>query len=129
MKLLLDEMYPAALAGALTRVGVSASSAREVGLGGSSDPEIFAAAVAGGFALLTENTADFARIAAEHLAAGRHHRGVLIALSSRFSRGPAGIPRLTGAIREIADEPLEDRVVYLTAPTLSRRRGTLPEAP
>jgi hypothetical protein len=63
--------------------------------------------------LLTENVSDFARIAAERLNAGEHHRGVLIAHSSRFSRRPSGIPRIAAAIRALADEELEDRLVYL----------------
>jgi hypothetical protein len=60
-----------------------------------------------------ENVGDFARIAAEHSTAGGHHYGVLIALSSRFSRRPAGIGPLVAAIQAIADEQIADRVVYL----------------
>jgi len=56
------------------------------------------------------------RISAEHLTAGYHHPGVLIALSSRFSRRRAGIGPLVAAIRAIADQQLEDRVVYLQHP-------------
>jgi hypothetical protein len=37
-----------------------------------------------GYAVLTENVSDFARIADEHVVASGHHCGVLIALSSRF---------------------------------------------
>jgi hypothetical protein len=40
-------------------------------------------------------------------------RIVLIALSSRFSRRPAGIGPLMAAIRAIAGEQLDDRLVYL----------------
>ncbi len=69
--------------------------------------------VAHGYVLLTENVADFARIAAEHLSTGQHHHGVLIALSSRFSRRRAGLNRLVDAVRAVAAEALEDRLVYL----------------
>ena len=56
---------------------------------------------------------DFARIAADHgIAAGRH-AGLLIALSSHFSRRPAGLQPLVDAIRAIADEHIADRVIYL----------------
>jgi predicted nuclease of predicted toxin-antitoxin system len=113
LKLLLDEMYPAALAQALRALDIDASTVAERGLAGSSDPEVFAAAAVDGYALLTENVADFARISAEHLTAGRHHPGVLIALSSRFSRRPAGTGALVSAIRAVVDEQLEDRLVYL----------------
>ena len=63
--------------------------------------------------MLTENLGDFARIAAEHSTGGGHHAGLLIALSSRFSRRPAGLQPLVDAIRAIADEQIEDRVIYL----------------
>ena len=39
---------------------------------------MFATAVADSYVLLTENVADFVRIAADHLTAGHHHPGVLM---------------------------------------------------
>ena len=60
-----------------------------------------------------ENVGDFARVAAEHSTAGSQHDGVLIALSSRFSRRPAGVQLLIAAIRAVQHQPLADRVVYL----------------
>jgi hypothetical protein len=117
LKLLLDEMYSPGLAKALRAADVDACTVAELGLAGSSDPEVFAAAIADGRALLTENVADFVRIAAEHLTAGRHHPGVLIALSSRFSRRAAGIGPLVTAISDVADQQLTDRLVYLQAPS------------
>jgi hypothetical protein len=116
LKLLLDEMYSSAHAEALLAAGIDASTVLELGLAGRSDPEVFAEAVARDRAILTENVADFARISAEHLTAGHHHPGVLIALSSRFSRRPAGIAPLVGAIRALADQQVGDRVVYLQYP-------------
>ncbi len=67
---------------------------------------MFGAAAAGGYSVLTENVGDFARIAAEHSTAGGHHHGVLTALSSRFSRRPAGIGPLVAAIQAIAGEQI-----------------------
>jgi hypothetical protein len=116
LKLLLDEMYSTGLAEALCAADVDARTVVEFGMAGSSDPEVFAAAIMDGRTLLTENVADFARISAEHLLAGRHHPGVLIALSSRFSRRTAGIDPLVTAIRGVVDEQLADRLVYLRAP-------------
>lgn len=109
-------MYSGVHALALRAVDVDASTVIELGLAGSSDPEVFAAAVAQGRALLTENVADYARISAEHLTAGKNHAGVLIALSSRFSRRPAGVPSLVEAILGVAGEQLVDRVMYLQSP-------------
>jgi predicted nuclease of predicted toxin-antitoxin system len=117
LKLLLDEMYSPGLAEALRAADVDARIVVELGLAGSSDPEVFAAAIADGRTLLTENVADFARISAEHVVAGQHHPGVLIALSSQFSRRAAGIGPLVTAVRDIADQQLADRLVYLQAPS------------
>jgi hypothetical protein len=116
LKLLLDEMYSPGLAEALRAADVDARTAVELGLAGSSDPEVFAAAIADGRTLLTENVADLTRISAEQLVAGRHHPGVLIALSSRFSRRAVGIGPLVTAIRAVADRQLTDCLVYLQAP-------------
>lgn len=106
-------MYSANHAEALRDANLEAVTVTQLGLAGRSDPDVFAAAVADGYVLLSENVADFARIAADHLASGLHHRGVLIALSSRFSRRPAGRNALVGAVVAVADQPLEDRVVFL----------------
>lgn len=106
-------MYPAALAEALRAAGIDACTAAELGLPGGSDLDVFAAGVAKGYTVLTENVADFAHISADHLTAGNHHPGVLIALSSRFLRRPAGVSTLLVAVRAIASERLDDRMVYL----------------
>jgi hypothetical protein len=113
VKVLVDEMYPATVAEALRASGIEATTVAELRLGGAPDAEIFGAAVADGLCVLTENVGDFARIAADHSSGGGHHAGLLIALSSRFSRRPAGLKRLVDAVRAIADEQLEDRVIYL----------------
>ena len=113
MKVLVDEMYPAAVGEALRAASIDVRTVRDLQLAGASDPEVFGAAVAGGYTLLTENVADFARIAAEHSTAGGHHHGVLIALSSRFSRRPAGPRPLVAAVQAIANQRIEDRVIYL----------------
>ena len=109
-------MDSAPLAKALRTVGIDTCTAAELGVAGRSDPEVFEAAVREGYTILTENVADFARIAADHLTTGHHHPGVLIALSSRFSRRPAGVSGLLGAIHAVAGEQFDDRIVYLQHP-------------
>jgi Domain of unknown function (DUF5615) len=116
VRVLVDEMYPPALAESLRSAGIEATTVTDLRLAGASDEELFGAAVASGYAVLTENVGDFARIAAEHSTAGGRHPGVLIALSSRFSRRPGGIPPLVRAIRSIASGQIDDRVVYLKRP-------------
>lgn len=106
-------MFPTALGEALRVAGIDARTASELGMAGRSDPDLFASAIAEGYTVLTENVADFARISAEHLTAGDHHPGVLIALSSRFSRRLAGMDALVASIQAAAGDPLDDRIVYL----------------
>ncbi|MGH3448385.1 MAG: hypothetical protein ACRDP4_12270, partial [Nocardioidaceae bacterium] len=65
---------------------------------------------------------DYTRLAVEHSAAGGHHSGLLIALSSRFSRRPAGTGPLVAAIQAVAREQLADRIVYLKPPETEASR-------
>lgn len=116
MRILVDEMYPPALAESLRSAAIDAATVSDLRLQGASDEEVFGAAAASGYAVLTENVGDFARIAAEHSTAGGQHPGVLIALSSRFTRRPGGIQALIEAIRAIESDPIDDRVVYLEHP-------------
>jgi hypothetical protein len=105
------------LSQALRAHRINATTIAELGLAGSSDPDVFAYAVAENYVVLTENVADFVTPAAEHSTTGAHHPGVLIALSSRFSRRPAGRTALVTAIQAHSSEELTDRIVYLTAPS------------
>jgi hypothetical protein len=115
MRLLLDEMYGRHLVEALKARGVTVATARELGLGGVPDDALLAFAAAHEMALLTENVADFTRIAAQWSAEGRHHAGLLVALATRFSCRPGGAGTLADTVAALSDEPLGDRVVYLIA--------------
>jgi len=116
VKLLLDEMYGDKLAQAFRDTGIDAVTVAEFGLTGRSDAEVFAAATDGGYALLTENVSDFARLSGEHVAVGGHHFGVLVALSSWFSRRPAGYSAIVTAVTAVAADQLGDRFIYLERP-------------
>lgn len=115
MRLLLDEMYPPALAAALTAAGMNAVTILELGLAGTPDPDVFAYAVTDDRVLLTENVGDFVAIAAQHSTTGAHHPGLVIALSNRFSRRRAGYGRLIAAIEAHREDVLTDRITYLEA--------------
>jgi hypothetical protein len=106
-------MYPRTLADALNGGDLEVVMVAELGLAGSSDAAVLEASVIGGYAVLTENVGDFVRLASERLTAGQHHCGILIALSTRFSRRPAGVPAIAAAVRSVAAEVLDDRVIYL----------------
>ncbi len=116
MRLLLDEMYADKLAQALRDQGIDAATVAELGMAGRSDADVLAAAADGGYVLLTENVSDSASLCGDHVAAGRHHLGVLIALSSRFSRRPAGYCAIVTAVAAASGDQLDDRLVYLERP-------------
>lgn len=122
MKLLLDEMYPARLAEALRERGIDAEGVDERSpLRGLADEELLVIAAREGRALVSENVADFMRLYGEWGAAGRRHAGIVIALSSRFSRTPAGYEVFVGSLVELcerrpADEALGDAVHFLSRP-------------
>lgn len=102
MKLLLDEMYPARLARALRERDADAEAVDERNpLRGLADEELLAIAAREGRALVSENVADFMRLYGEWGAAGRRHAGVVIALSSCFSRTAAGHEALVGSLLEL----------------------------
>jgi hypothetical protein len=93
VKLLLDGMYAGKLAQLLREQGIDAVTITDLGMAGRSDADVFAVATVGEYVLLTENVSDFSRLCGEHVAAGRHHFGVLIA-SRRGSRAdPMAMPR------------------------------------
>jgi len=106
-------MYPTALADALLDAGIETLTVAGMGLAGRPDDDVMEAASPEGCVLLTENVADFTRIAADRLTAGRHHAGLLIALSSRFSRRPGGRSAIVDAVVKIQGATLTDRIVYL----------------
>ncbi|KXO99203.1 DUF5615 family PIN-like protein [Tsukamurella pseudospumae] len=115
MRLLLDEMYSPSLAERLRDAGHDVTSIVESGRAGSPDADVFALSIADDRALLTENVSDFVQLAAAQTSSGLSHPGVLIALSSRFSRRPSGAVALSAAIAALRDTDIADRVVFLEA--------------
>jgi hypothetical protein len=119
VKLLLDEMYPARLAQALRDRGADAEGVDErSSLRGLSDEELLVVAAREGRALVSENVADFMRLYGEWGGAGRRHAGIVIALSSRFSRTPAGYEVLVDSLLELCaqharPDALADAVHFL----------------
>jgi len=119
VKLLLDEMYPARLGQALRDRGVDAEGVDERSpLRGLADEELLVVAAREGRALVSENVADFMRLYGEWGAGNRRHAGIVIALSSRFSRTPAGYEVLVNSLAElcaqrVSREGLADAVHFL----------------
>jgi predicted nuclease of predicted toxin-antitoxin system len=117
VKLLLDEMLSRILAGQLRARGynVDAVSERE-DLKGRPDPTIFEVAQSEQRVIVTENVQDFREIAADELAAGRSHAGLIFTVNARFYRGH---PRITGRLVRALEgllesgEDLTDREIWL----------------
>ena len=87
-------------------------------LRGLADEELLAVAAREGRALVSENVADFMRLYGEWGAARRRHAEIVIALSSRFSRTPAGYEVLVDSLVELCAqrlgrEALADAVHFL----------------
>ena len=68
MKWLIDEMLPPTIAGELNALGHDALSVAEAGLAGEPDESVYAAALAQGRVVVTENVSDFVAIVAQRLA-------------------------------------------------------------
>lgn len=119
MKLLLDEMYSGRLARALRERGTDAEGVDERSpLRGLADEELLVVAAREGRVLVSENVADFMRLYGEWGAIERRHSGIVIALSSRFSRTPAGYEVLVDSLARLCErrpghEALADAVHFL----------------
>ena len=108
MRLLLDEMYPPAVAEQLRARGHDVVSVHEAGhrrLEGAPDEELFVAALAEGRALVTENVPDFRRLEAAALARGEPHAVLVFTSNRQFPRGaPSTTGRLVEALHRLLNE-------------------------
>jgi hypothetical protein len=93
---LLDEMYPPALAKRLRDGGhdILAVLDVEVGLASGSDDDVLAWAARNNRCVVTENVSDFARLAAQ----GVTHAGLIFVSAQRFPRTANGLARLGAAL-------------------------------
>jgi hypothetical protein len=94
--LLLDEMYPPALAQQLRAGGhdVVAALDVEVGLAAKTDEDVLTWAGRNDRCVITENVSDFARLAQQ----GFGHAGLILVSSRRFPRTGSGLQRLAKAL-------------------------------
>ena len=100
--LLLDEMYPPALAEMLDQAGHDATAVAASGeVAGRPDAVVLEAAARAGRCLVTENVRDFAVLI-------RHtqHGGVVFVNARRWPRSPGGIKRLAEALGQMISASL-----------------------
>lgn len=114
--ILLDEMYPPALARRLRDSGHDAKAVLdvEVGLASRSDEDVLAWASRNNRCLVTENVNDFARLAAQ----GAAHCGLVLVLAQRFPRTSKGLIRLGDALDATLvskQVPARDAIIWLTS--------------
>jgi hypothetical protein len=112
--LLLDEMYPPALAQQLRAGGhdVVAVLDIEAGLAAKTDEDVLAWAARNDRCVVTENVSDFARLAQQGFA----HAGLIFVSSRRFPRTGSGLQRLAKALDEFlsaGELPGRDGVAWL----------------
>jgi Domain of unknown function (DUF5615) len=124
VRLLLDEMYPAAVATQLRARGrdvVSIHDGDHRWLEGQPDERVFAAALAEGRALVTENVPDYRRLEVEALTRGEAVPGLIFTTNRSFPRGqPGTVGRLVSSLDALLAERSElPTAVFLSPPTLS----------
>jgi hypothetical protein len=100
LRLLLDEMYPPAIAEQLRARGRDAEAvAARPELRALPDEEIFAAAQSERRSVATENVVDFSPIADRHDQRGVAHYGLIFVSPAKYRRGDAStIGRMVGAL-------------------------------
>jgi hypothetical protein len=107
-------MYPPALAKRLRDNGhdVLAVLDVEVGLASRSDEDVLSWAARTNRCVVTENVADFARLAAQEAP----HYGLIFVSAQRFPRTSTGLARLADALNALLDAkqlPGQDGVIWL----------------
>lgn len=109
MKLLLNAMWPPEIADQLRHRGHDVVAVVErPELRDAADEVIFSAAMAEGRAILTEDAAGFRILAAEELAQGRSHPGLILTSNRRFPRSdPRTVGRLVTALDELLSGGLD----------------------
>ena len=113
-ELYLDEdIQSAALITALRSRGITLVTTSEVGMSNRTDEEQLRFAISGNRVLITSNIADFARLHAQWLNAGRTHSGIILIHQQKW--GPGELARRI--IRLMTDPPGKDmhnRIEFLS---------------
>lgn len=121
--LLLDEMFPDAIAARLRAMGHDVRSVVAIReLVSSPDDKLLAWATAEGRALVTANISDFVRLPAQSPFAGRPHAGLILVSAKTFPRSRHRESAIIGALASLlakGEKLGEGRVMYLQRPESS----------
>jgi predicted nuclease of predicted toxin-antitoxin system len=111
LRLLLDEMYPYSIAEQLGRKGHDAQAVTaRAELRALSDVDLFARAQEEHRAVVTENVADFCRIADDMDRGGQPHHGLVLVDPTTYPRGASRtIGRLVTALDRLMEERAGER--------------------
>ncbi len=111
LRLLLDEMYPHAIAGQLRKQAHDADAVTlRAELRALPDSEIFATAQQEMRAVVTENIADFSDIADSYDRRGDTHYGLVLVDPSKYQRGhPRTVGRLVTELNRLLREHPENK--------------------
>ncbi len=111
MRLLLDEMYSPEIAAQLRRRGHDVAHAAELGLAGRPDSEVFAAIVAQGRTVVTNNADDYTRLFSQAAADGQDHAGILLTSDRSMPRKKATIGLFVRVLDQLLkSNPSDDAV-------------------
>jgi hypothetical protein len=116
-RLLLDEMFPGAMAEQLCAKGHDVRAVVTTPeFAGLPDEEILIGAAEAGRALVTANIKDFMPIDARYRATGRSHAGLIMVAAKTFPQNRSYVPAITSALDALLaagmDEPA-GRVTFL----------------
>lgn len=123
MKLLLDHHYATAIAVQLRRRGHDVVAAVGRGWQAIDDESLLDRCDAEGYALLTNNVADFVAITGRWQAIGRAHSGIVFTSDASMPRGKSTIGQFVTTLRAVLranPDGIADRVLWLQAPKPSK---------
>lgn len=108
--LYLDEDVNVLIAELLRAKGFDATTVRDAGRRGATDPEQLAYAISQGRTLVTHNRGDFEALVREHFEAGTEHCGVIIAVR----RPPQEIARrLFAILNQVTADEMRNQIRYI----------------
>ena len=122
MRLLLDDLFSPRLADALRQRGHDVVAVAEsADLTGKRDRVIFAAAVAAGRALVTNNVVDYVPLCHGVAISGQGHSGLLLTSDRSLPRDRPAIGRTVTVLAALltahpTDDALRNRVLWLSPP-------------